>query len=48
MDGDLKVTQWKKLHLQENSMRIDLETKQDSSGIYFKYETERTKEFKKN
>jgi hypothetical protein len=29
-------------------MRIDLETKQDSSGIYFKYETERTKEFKKN
>jgi hypothetical protein len=48
MDGDPKATQPTKLHLQENSMRIDLEAKQDSSGINFKYEKERTKEFLKN
>jgi hypothetical protein len=48
VDGDLKVTQQKKLCLQENSMKIDLEAKQDTSGICFKYETERTKDFKKN
>ncbi len=29
-------------------MRIVLEAKQDPSGIFFKDETERTKEFKKN
>jgi hypothetical protein len=48
VDSDLKVSQPNKLHLQENSMRIDLEAKQDSSGINFKYEKEKTKEFKKN
>jgi hypothetical protein len=34
--GHLKVTQRIKLHLQENSMRTDLEANQDPSGIYFK------------
>ncbi len=34
--GDLKTTRQNKLHLQENSMRIDLEANQDPSGIYFK------------
>jgi hypothetical protein len=36
MEGHLKATQQSKLHLEENSMRIDLEAKQDPSGIYFK------------
>jgi hypothetical protein len=44
--GDLKATWRNTLHLQENSM--DLEANQDLSGIDFKYENERTKEFKKN
>jgi hypothetical protein len=34
--GHLKAAQQNKLHLQENSMRIDLEANQDPSEIYFK------------
>jgi hypothetical protein len=31
--GHLKATRQNKLHLQENSMRIELEANQDPSGI---------------
>jgi hypothetical protein len=34
--GDLKATEQKKQYLQENSMRIELEAKEDPGGIYFK------------
>ncbi len=44
----MKATLRNKSYLQENRMRIDLEAKEDPSGIYFKYETESTKEFKKS